>query len=1802
MRGTDCSPVLFVQEPITDVSPAYLLCGAERAEEARASVARGELPSFLGPDVVEATGLDDLAARIVVSEVCIHADDSINEIKRKFTVAAGATTPPSMIYAWSRRAADLSSTGVYQALTDSGRRPLMCNVLRRFALNVGIEYQGAPDASVCTFDDLMSLGIDSEGTTIVDVPFGHGQVGGVTGTLVADPMMAVEQGALAGRGEQLVDMGEDLLMLSTPLYGNVVWVWSAENLLREAVANGANPETIVSAYFPKLYDGGVRDLDSLAAFSQRNSGRDDALQRAFLQTSAGVDLLYEVASHAPDDLVSGGLTKVQASIAPPSTFNLPLDYVFKLLRAGRTTPMIKYNSGRRREKMYRLYADRTATDGRKIPHLGKSATLRLARTIGKTKGVTVCSVHDELSDYGTCEFLPSGQIIVNAVFNEPVTDSDALRIMQDTFGTTISQVDRAMRRSGYSLGIFDGLESPSVTIVSADYAGTFVHSGGMNLQPITACVGGAFAVSQPVLKKGLLMRLTRVANYSKMDGARAMIAEKLREGASASDIVDILHATESFGLTLAGARSELSSALNELQVVQDAFSRNKIRVRSNPGIPVSMTREQNSNEVRFEAKGMDAIQYAETLKLYIAATVMILSGEGLPQTTAGAVRATCGKALPDVVVPDERPVSAEARQSPEDPRPPTSREDVAHPEIPSESETPLGDDDPFEAASSTTPEPDTGPTALAPRDDYAFDLPPDESDPEQDLQSDKGGLMDFFLADSDSDESEDEDQEGGAGDTPAPLDVEGMPLSNPNPFFARMRARDPNLFLVENEGNFKAYSRLCAWNARRQPVILTNREKERIDAEHPGSYDHAIQYGSSEENQHWYICPRYWSLRHGVSLTEAQAKSGDYGSIVPSDAKKVPPGAGVFDFHRGSADEPYQERHPGFLKTDSHPDGLCVPCCFRQWDAPEQVKRRAECAGWGAAKARAEKDDGGQEEYIKGADKFPLEAGRYGYLPVPLQRFLRTDNRRCQKPGAAPTLKQGIPCLLRCGVQVSKSQSFVGAIATIFAEENGGEVLSIEAMKERIISALTDDAFASAQNGNLVAMFASAAIWRPLSTGVDEAREEFVKYLRSPDARIDYEYLWDIICTPNPMLFPGGMNLAIVRVPDSDLTQDVQLICPTNAYASTLFDPSKRTAIIMVRGHYYEPIVSLEDAGTEYRIGRRFRVGDGPTPYELNAALRDIASSVQGKCRPLPSMPSTYEFAQPLGATRTLAALRVSGKTVTGQLLGFGGLTIGLIVGPDVVVPCGARPPLPDIQHVLPDDHPVPAYADQLAALRELEGTLPVGPAFRMVDVDGRTFGILTVANQMLPVESELIDDEVPVREARDDYWRADEEAVSSQMNGDRVREISQADLATDTQAYNAFRSVARARLNDYRQRAIRERIQNLVRTPPKAYAQVLPVAIQEFKILVGDNVRFVEGSEVLESDTDSPLIVPRYGLATGTDNATTFYGRIADEALRYTRVRAYLFSPRAYLSVSDVGYNLGDDEIIIFQSLLTGKPDYYEGLVPAVASEFIHRNTYFSANPILAQAYSDDAEEVHALDAGIPEDDATEDCGRPELRDVQSTANWYDAFPQGSKEARFPNSPATCSFDLPLMLIRRHDVGGIHVTMSQMREVLGAEYKRLSAEHEGAILRVLSLQGKGEEMKSVRAGNNTLHDIVMSDDYYMTNLDLWIIAERFSLPIVLYAGTTLRENDEDMFVLTSAGMGSFYFVKAPAPKKSGPPSNYRMLVVPQAEYLVDVNRLPPNVQGRVRSQAESPVSVAKYLGTVSGKAGRPRAARLRVA
>ena len=271
----------------------------------------------------------------------------------------------------------------------------------------------------------------------------------------------------------------------------------------------------------------------------------------------------------------------------------------------------------------------------------------------------------------------------------------------------------------------------------------------------------------------------------------------------------------------------------------------------------------------------------------------------------------------------------------------------------------------------------------------------------------------------------------------------------------------------------------------------------------------------------------------------------------------------------------YEAYEPGFLKTTAHPDGLCLPCCFKTWDIPEQKRRKEVCEGTVGEEGSTR---GMVDDYVQAVEKFPLPPARYGFMPLVLQRFFKLSNQTCQVSDVNPALRPHTPCLLRRGVQTNRLQSFLACIADAWKPD---DTPSLAEMREHLASALTLSHFLTLQNGALAlefgksseasegspneAPFGLRATTQAQTNAVrsmNQAYQAFQDWLRSDDSRLDHLLLWDLVSNPWPALWPSGINLVILARNANDITDNLRLLCPTNAYARHPFHPRRASLIL----------------------------------------------------------------------------------------------------------------------------------------------------------------------------------------------------------------------------------------------------------------------------------------------------------------------------------------------------------------------------------------------------------------------------------------------------------------------------------------------------------------------------------------------------------------------------------------------------------------------------------------------------------------
>ena len=95
----------------------------------------------------------------------------------------------------------------------------------------------------------------------------------------------------------------------------------------------------------------------------------------------------------------------------------------------------------------------------------------------------------------------------------------------------------------------------------------------------------------------------------------------------------------------------------------------------------------------------------------------------------------------------------------------------------------------------------------------------------------------------------------------------------------------------------------------------------------------------------------------------------------------------------------------------------------------------------------------------------------------------------------------------------------------------------------------------------------------------------------------------------------------------------------------------------------------------------------------------------------------------------------------------------------------------------------------------------------------------------------------------------------------------------------------------------------------------------------------------LLKDDKSCVLLIPEKHLLSGTSNKRIYYGRIADEFIRYGQIRNFFFHPNKFMSFQKTGYNLKNNEILLLESLITEeKGGYFHNLRPMITNKYISR------------------------------------------------------------------------------------------------------------------------------------------------------------------------------------------------------------------------------------------------------------------------
>ena len=732
------------------------------------------------------------------------------------------------------------------------------------------------------------------------------------------------------------------------------------------------------------------------------------------------------------------------------------------------------------------------------------------------------------------------------------------------------------------------------------------------------------------------------------------------------------------------------------------------------------------------------------------------------------------------------------------------------------------------------------------------------------------------------------------------------------------------------------------------------------------------------------------------------------------------------------------------------------------------------------------------------------------------------------------------------------------------------------------------------------------------------AYENFILFLKSNDSVIDYTYLWDIICKPNELLFRNGINLIILEVPYNDSTSNIELICPTNQYSTENYNPRKQTLIIIKQGDVFEPIYKYRNEGKKLIINKTFKEYDPHLPLNIKMVFKKIIKPLlNNMCLPLSSMPRVYNFKRPIVLTTLITIInKLQDYEIVDQIINYQGKVVYLRIAntklnSEVTVPCFPSSIDPAYDYKLMNDESIYNTYNKtksflLKLYKDSNKKINCMIEFKVLE-DEMIVGVITETNQFIqlstPEPISNITDPIKILN-EGNYLSADNKSLT--VNKDKNIDYERVDyikkIKMETNFYNVFRTTVRNLLNKYENIKIREKIEENIKSEYVLYTIKLQVLIESLQELIKDAIIFSDDynynlieeiSTCIIFDEDKcnkqkplcafstgntcQLILPKKNLINGKNNQLYYFGRMADELIRYNRINSFIFKPQSYLSFENLDYKLRENELLVSQSVLL-QEDFLKNLIPFETNPFITYNTYDDTMPMTRQTYDnkvifneDDEVEDEIKCIGIDEDKI-------------SSVYWRKCFPETYGEIVY-GKQNNCGFQMLIDIV--NNVVGIQVTINDIKRDILLGYAKYFNTFEDKLVDILIKEGKKTLGNQLKTKSASFENFVYISDYFVTNFDIRIILEKYKINGFFISSFTLSETqfNEKYFALKNNDeeRKTYIFIICPGTRDENI-HQYKVVQPPDKNLSIPLFVVDEEYNDLLTKSVEESMTIEKYL------------------
>ena len=272
------------------------------------------------------------------------------------------------------------------------------------------------------------------------------------------------------------------------------------------------------------------------------------------------------------------------------------------------------------------------------------------------------------------------------------------------------------------------------------------------------------------------------------------------------------------------------------------------------------------------------------------------------------------------------------------------------------------------------------------------------------------------------------------------------------------------------------------------------------------------------------------------------------------------------------------------------------------------------------------------------------------------------------------------------------------------------------------------------------------------------------------------------------------------------------------------------------------------------------------------------------------------------------------------------------------------------------------------------------------------------------------------------------------------------------------------------------------------------------------------------------------------------------------------MFTTNKYLNFNTINYNLHKNEIILLESLFK---HYYDDIILEIKNKYIQNKPYDIALPNITKAYD------NTINLNQKIKTTKKSLTIIKISNLAPNDNWRDSMPKKTQK-----------YDIEMGYIIINIITNFtdkKLTIIEAKNQLCKIYEKIIKENGiDLIINILHKQGKVNLMKKIKSDEISINDLIMSEHYYFTNLDICLLANKYKIPLIIVSATKLQENEKRLITYNYDINNPFYYVIKQLGININIVQKYRSFLTPDEKLRFEYSSFPQKTQKEIKTNKVS--------------------------